>query len=137
MNVSGFSNPHNSAIDIPIFSALGIFSIASQLIIMNFVYTKNVPYEKSTLKIMNKAMLLSQLVCIKVNALDAFRRSTNSMDKWYAYLWMLGGDILVQKEGHSTKGTYWFPAYNSSAGVSIRISKTTSASRNKATKSSV
>jgi multiple sugar transport system substrate-binding protein len=43
--------------------------------------------------------------------------STNSMDKWYPYLWMLGGDILVQKEGHPTKGTYWFPAYNSSAGV--------------------
>jgi multiple sugar transport system substrate-binding protein len=30
---------------------------------------------------------------------------------------MLGGDIVVQKDGHPTKGTYWFPAYNSSAGV--------------------
>ena len=29
--------------------------------------------------------------------------STNSMDKRYPYLWMLGGDILVQKEGLSTK----------------------------------
>jgi multiple sugar transport system substrate-binding protein len=36
---------------------------------------------------------------------------------WYPYLWMLGGDILEMKDGHPTKGTYWFPAYNSSAGV--------------------
>ena len=40
-----------------------------------------------------------------------------SPDIWYPYLWMLGGDILVMKDGHPTKGTYWFPAYNSSAGV--------------------
>jgi multiple sugar transport system substrate-binding protein len=37
--------------------------------------------------------------------------------EWYQYLWELGGDILVQKDGHPTKGTYWFPAYNSSAGI--------------------
>ena len=37
--------------------------------------------------------------------------------EWYPYLWMLGGDILVQKDGHPTKGTYWFPAYNSTAGI--------------------
>ncbi|HEY6885721.1 MAG TPA: extracellular solute-binding protein [Nitrososphaeraceae archaeon] len=37
--------------------------------------------------------------------------------EWYPYLWMLGGDILTEKHGHPTKGTYWFPAYNSSAGV--------------------
>ena len=40
-----------------------------------------------------------------------------SPDLWYPYLWMLGGDILVMKTGHPTKGSYWFPAYNSSAGV--------------------
>ena len=40
-----------------------------------------------------------------------------SPDLWYPYLWMLGGDIVVQKDGHPTKGTYWFPAYNSSEGV--------------------
>ncbi len=40
-----------------------------------------------------------------------------SPDMWYPYLWMLGGDILEMKDGHPTKGTYWFPAYNSSAGV--------------------
>jgi multiple sugar transport system substrate-binding protein len=40
-----------------------------------------------------------------------------SPDLWYPYLWMLGGDIVVQKDGHPTKRTYWFPAYNSSAGV--------------------
>jgi multiple sugar transport system substrate-binding protein len=43
--------------------------------------------------------------------------ANHSPDMWYPYLWMLGGDILVQKDGHPTKGTYWFPAYNSSAGV--------------------
>jgi ABC-type glycerol-3-phosphate transport system substrate-binding protein len=31
---------------------------------------------------------------------------------FYPYLWMLGGDIIKQKDGHPTKGTYWFPAYN-------------------------
>lgn len=40
-----------------------------------------------------------------------------SPDIWYPYLWMLGGDILVMKNGHPVKGSYWFPAYNSSAGV--------------------
>jgi multiple sugar transport system substrate-binding protein len=30
---------------------------------------------------------------------------------------MLGGDILQQREGHPTKGKYWFPAFNSSAGL--------------------
>jgi multiple sugar transport system substrate-binding protein len=30
---------------------------------------------------------------------------------------MLGGEIIKQKTGHPTKGVYWFPAYNSSAGV--------------------
>ena len=64
VNVSGFSNPHNSATDIPIFSTLGVFSIISQLIILNFVYTKNVPYEKSILWIMYKAMVLMQLAII-------------------------------------------------------------------------
>ena len=40
-----------------------------------------------------------------------------SPDIWYPYLWMLGGDILVMKNGHPVKGSYWYPAYNSSAGV--------------------
>jgi multiple sugar transport system substrate-binding protein len=30
---------------------------------------------------------------------------------------MLGGKIITQKTGHPTKGTYWFPDYNSSAGL--------------------
>ena len=38
-------------------------------------------------------------------------------DMWYPYLWMLGGDILELREGHPTKGVYWFPSYNSSEGV--------------------
>ena len=64
VNVSGFSTPHNSATDIPIFSALGIFSIISQFIILNFVYTKNVPFEKSRLRIMYKAIVSTQLAII-------------------------------------------------------------------------
>jgi multiple sugar transport system substrate-binding protein len=40
-----------------------------------------------------------------------------SQDIWFPYLWMLGGDILELREGHPTKGTYWFPAYNSSDGI--------------------
>ena len=43
--------------------------------------------------------------------------ASHSPDMWYPYLWMLGGDILKQKNGHPTKGTYWFPEYNSTAGV--------------------
>ncbi|MGA7900709.1 MAG: hypothetical protein WCA39_17825, partial [Nitrososphaeraceae archaeon] len=66
VNVSGFSNPHNSATDIQIFSALGVFSIISQFIILNFVYTKNVPFEKSILRIMYKAMILTQLAIIVI-----------------------------------------------------------------------
>src|SRR3712207_9298502 len=38
-------------------------------------------------------------------------------DMWYPYLWMLGGEILELREGHPTKGVYWFPSYNSSAGL--------------------
>src|SRR5919199_3758239 len=45
------------------------------------------------------------------------RNAPHEPDMWYPYLWMLGGEILELREGHPTKGTYWFPAYNSSAGV--------------------
>lgn len=41
----------------------------------------------------------------------------HSPDLGYPYLWMLGGDIVQQREGHPTKGKYWFPAFNSSAGL--------------------
>ena len=30
---------------------------------------------------------------------------------------MVGGDILQQRDGHPTRGNYWFPAFNSSAGL--------------------
>ncbi|HJY15850.1 MAG TPA: extracellular solute-binding protein, partial [Nitrososphaeraceae archaeon] len=43
--------------------------------------------------------------------------ASHSPDLWYPYLWMLGGDILELREGHPTKGAYWFPAYNSSEGI--------------------
>lgn len=36
---------------------------------------------------------------------------------FYPYLWVLGGDIIKEKNGHPTKGTYWFPAYNGTEGV--------------------
>ena len=38
-------------------------------------------------------------------------------DMWYPYLWMLGGEILELRQGHPTKDVYWFPTYNSSAGL--------------------
>jgi multiple sugar transport system substrate-binding protein len=31
--------------------------------------------------------------------------ANHSPDIWYPYLWMLGGDIIEQKNGHPTKGT--------------------------------
>jgi multiple sugar transport system substrate-binding protein len=40
-----------------------------------------------------------------------------SQNEWYPFLWMLGGSILQYKPGHPTKGSYWFPAYNSTEGV--------------------
>jgi multiple sugar transport system substrate-binding protein len=43
--------------------------------------------------------------------------ASHSPDMWYPYLWMLGGEIVKQKSGHPTKGTYWFPAYDSTAGI--------------------
>jgi multiple sugar transport system substrate-binding protein len=41
----------------------------------------------------------------------------HSPDMWYPYLWMQGGEIIRQKEGHPTKGIYWFPAFNGTEGV--------------------
>ncbi len=35
----------------------------------------------------------------------------HSPDMWFPYLWMLGGDILTQKDGK------WFPAYNRPEGI--------------------
>ena len=37
--------------------------------------------------------------------------------EFYPYLWMQGGEIIKQKEGHPTRGTYWFPAFNGTEGV--------------------
>jgi multiple sugar transport system substrate-binding protein len=37
--------------------------------------------------------------------------------EFYPYLWMQGGEIIKQKEGHPTKGIYWFPAFNGTEGV--------------------
>jgi multiple sugar transport system substrate-binding protein len=45
------------------------------------------------------------------------RNAPHEPDMWYPYLWMLGGEILQLREGHPTKGVYWFPSYNSSEGV--------------------
>jgi multiple sugar transport system substrate-binding protein len=43
--------------------------------------------------------------------------ASHDPDMWYPYLWMLGGEILQLREGHPTKGVYWFPSYNSSEGI--------------------
>jgi multiple sugar transport system substrate-binding protein len=40
-----------------------------------------------------------------------------SQDLWFPYLWMQGGDIVQLKDGHPSKGKYWFPTYNSTEGV--------------------
>src|SRR6476659_10819037 len=61
VNVSGFSNQHDYATDIRIFSELGVLSIISQIIILNFVRTRNLPFEKSILRFMYRAMVLTQL----------------------------------------------------------------------------
>jgi multiple sugar transport system substrate-binding protein len=42
--------------------------------------------------------------------------ASHSPDMWFPYLWMLGGEILQEKDGHPSKGTYWYPTYNSSEG---------------------
>jgi multiple sugar transport system substrate-binding protein len=39
------------------------------------------------------------------------------VDMWYSYLWMLGGEILELRQGHPTKGVYWFPSFNKSEGI--------------------
>ena len=39
------------------------------------------------------------------------------IDMWYPYLWMLEGSVVEMRSGHPTKGTYWFPGYNSTEGV--------------------
>jgi multiple sugar transport system substrate-binding protein len=41
----------------------------------------------------------------------------HSPDLWYPYLWMLGGEIVSIKQGHPTKGTYWYPSFNGTEGV--------------------
>src|ERR671915_2443867 len=43
--------------------------------------------------------------------------ASHDLDMWYPYLWMLGGEILELRQGHPTKGLYWFPSYNSSVGI--------------------
>jgi multiple sugar transport system substrate-binding protein len=45
------------------------------------------------------------------------RNAPHEPDMWYPYLWMLGGEILELREGHPTRGIYWFPSYNSSEGI--------------------
>jgi multiple sugar transport system substrate-binding protein len=32
--------------------------------------------------------------------------ASHSPDIWYPYLWMLGGEVLEEKDGHPSKGTY-------------------------------
>ena len=43
--------------------------------------------------------------------------ASHSPDLWYPYLWMLGGDIVSMRQGHPTKGNYWYPSFNSTEGV--------------------
>jgi multiple sugar transport system substrate-binding protein len=41
----------------------------------------------------------------------------NSANVWYPFLWMVGGEIVKFKEGHPTKGNYFFPDYNGTEGI--------------------
>lgn len=43
--------------------------------------------------------------------------ASHSPDLWYPYLWMLGGEILTMKQGHPTRGAYWYPSFNGTEGV--------------------
>ena len=43
--------------------------------------------------------------------------ANHSPDMWYPYLWMLGGEILEERNGHPTKNNYWYPIYNNELGV--------------------
>src|SRR5919107_5513903 len=36
---------------------------------------------------------------------------------FYPYLWMLGGEIVEHRNGHPSKGIYYYPVYNSTEGV--------------------
>jgi multiple sugar transport system substrate-binding protein len=51
----------------------------------------------------------------------------HSPDLWYPYLWMLGGEIVSIKQGHPTKGTYWYPSFNDTEGVRAAIAGSTEA----------
>ena len=53
----------------------------------------------------------------------------HSPDLWYPYLWMLGGEIVSIKQGHPTKGTYWYPSFNDTEGVRAAIDGSTEAYR--------
>ncbi|HYO06630.1 MAG TPA: extracellular solute-binding protein [Phototrophicaceae bacterium] len=37
--------------------------------------------------------------------------------EFYPYLWMQGGEIIKLKDGHPSKGVYWFPAFNGTEGI--------------------
>jgi multiple sugar transport system substrate-binding protein len=36
---------------------------------------------------------------------------------FYPYLWMLGGEIVDRRDGHPSKGIYYYSVYNSTEGV--------------------
>jgi hypothetical protein len=72
LSVSGFSTRPNPSTDIPIFTALSVFSIIAQLTILNFVYTRNVPFQRSILRIMYMAMVLTQLAIIIILVIILF-----------------------------------------------------------------
>jgi hypothetical protein len=78
VSLSGFENIHSSATDIPIFVALGVLSLASQVIILNFVFRKINSFgsfKKSGLPIVFKAMLLTQLVILALLTLILYEVS--------------------------------------------------------------
>ena len=54
---------------------------------------------------------------LRPQGIEGVHLVASPIDMWYPYLWEVGGEVIKLKSGHPTKGTYWFPAYNSSEGV--------------------
>src|SRR5689334_9831441 len=74
-NVSGFESIHNATTDIPLFSVLGVFSLISQIIILNFVHKKIngfAYFKRYRLDIIFKAMVLTQLAIGVLLAITLF-----------------------------------------------------------------
>jgi multiple sugar transport system substrate-binding protein len=65
----------------------------------------------------SSAVKLKEFFGDRVNQGAHLLSMSHDIDMWYPYLWMLGGEILELRQGHPTKGAYWFPAFNNYEGI--------------------